>query len=209
MQQIASTFDVFERICYYISIFLSVATPGIRDCCLSSACAIWAVPKAVLNNEGKENMVTQAIQRWLQNLFAWWPWKRSPKSSYAHPVTARNTGAAQESTLRTTVDGSVSQTSVAVEHVQETRDTTPEQHRPIAPTPEKRTEPSPTPEERPAAPSTPSLDAEKQPTPPGEGVLIPTPEQKLAFLRYLVQRGLVNEGFEHGKEPEQYKKVQS
>lgn len=31
-------------------------------------------------------------------------------------------------------------------------------------------------------------------------------EQQLAFLQYLVSRGLVNEGFEEGKIPEQYRK---
>jgi len=34
-----------------------------------------------------------------------------------------------------------------------------------------------------------------------------TPEQKLAFLRYLVQKGQVNEGFEKGQTPEQYRKL--
>jgi hypothetical protein len=33
-----------------------------------------------------------------------------------------------------------------------------------------------------------------------------TPEQRLDFLRYLVQRGIVNEGFEQGRAPEQYRK---
>lgn len=159
-------------------------------------------------------MVTQAIKRWLDNLFAWWPWKRSPKSGYAHPVTPRNTGAAQESKLRTTVDGSVSQpgtTSIAVERAQDT--IPPEQHRPIPPKPEERFVSPPASEEKPALPATSPIDAEKQPKPKpkptaaGEDIPAPTPEQQLEFLRYLVQRGLVNEGFEYGKEPEQYKKV--
>jgi len=34
----------------------------------------------------------------------------------------------------------------------------------------------------------------------------PTPEQQLEFLHYLVKRGIVNEGFEEGKIPEQYRK---
>jgi hypothetical protein len=34
----------------------------------------------------------------------------------------------------------------------------------------------------------------------------PTPEQQMAFLQYLIHRGLINEGFEDGKIPEQYRK---
>lgn len=34
----------------------------------------------------------------------------------------------------------------------------------------------------------------------------PTSEQQMGFLRYLINRGLVNEGFEEGKVPEQYRK---
>jgi hypothetical protein len=34
----------------------------------------------------------------------------------------------------------------------------------------------------------------------------PTPEQQLEFLHYLVKRGIVNEGFEEGKIPEQYRR---
>jgi hypothetical protein len=32
-----------------------------------------------------------------------------------------------------------------------------------------------------------------------------TSEQRMAFLRYLINRGLINEGFEEGKVPEQYR----
>jgi hypothetical protein len=34
----------------------------------------------------------------------------------------------------------------------------------------------------------------------------PIPEQQLAFLRYLVSHGLINEGFEEGQVPEQYRR---
>jgi hypothetical protein len=38
-----------------------------------------------------------------------------------------------------------------------------------------------------------------------EAVPPPTAAQKLEFLRYLVKRGIVNEGFAAGQVPEQYK----
>jgi len=49
-----------------------------------------------------------------------------------------------------------------------------------------------------------SSDMPSTPAPlPGRA---PTPEQHLEFLHYLVKRGIVNEGFEEGKIPEQYRK---
>lgn len=147
-------------------------------------------------------MVTQAIKRWLQNLFAWWPWKRSPQSGYAHPVSVMSKGVAQEPMLRTTVEGSIAQpgaTSVAVEHADGAA--SPEQH---LSTTEEQAEHFISPpilENQSTHPPTPS-QTEKTTT---EGAT-PSPEQQLEFLRYLVQRGLVNEGFERGKEPGQYKK---
>jgi uncharacterized protein (DUF885 family) len=41
----------------------------------------------------------------------------------------------------------------------------------------------------------------------GEETVSPTFEQQLQFLRYLVQRGVINEGFERGKEPGQYRNM--
>ncbi len=155
-------------------------------------------------------MVTQAIKRWLQSLFAWWPWKRSPETDYAHPISAVSKGAASESILRTTVDGSVSQpgaTSVAVEHADGT-----------APPETSRSTPNERPgsfvppiasEDKPTTPSLTPANADKAASPgsPIEHKEIPAPtfEQQLAYLRYLVRQGVINEGFEQGKEPEQYK----
>lgn len=40
---------------------------------------------------------------------------------------------------------------------------------------------------------------------PFDGETAPIPVQQMAFLKYLVSRGLVNEGFEEGSIPEQYR----
>lgn len=42
-------------------------------------------------------------------------------------------------------------------------------------------------------------------TTPFEGETAPIPVQQMAFLKYLVSCGLVNEGFEEGCVPEQYR----
>ncbi len=150
-------------------------------------------------------MVTQAIKQWLQNLFAWWPWKRSTETDYAHLHDMTNMGAAQESILRTTVDGSITQpgaTSVAVEHAEgaappEMSWSTTEEHAPSSPPEETHISLSPSQE---------PVRKRSSPEDMLEKPVAPSMEQQLDFLRYLVQRGVVNEGFERGKEPEQYRK---
>lgn len=153
-------------------------------------------------------MITQAIKRWLQNLFAWWPWKTTPETSYVHtPTSYKST--TQESTLRTTVEGSITQpgvSSVAVEHSEEDMltdlswsmlDERPERNLPPPP---------PIAEESSDKPRTPSKEQEKDKQDTSEEETpAPTTAQKLEFLRYLVQKGHVNEGFSKGKEPEQYR----
>lgn len=154
-------------------------------------------------------MITQAIKRWLDRLFAWWPWRQSPETSYAQAVSNKNPGVTQESMVRNTVDGPLPQTgstSVAVE--QGSDEDIPESSRPTT-------------EERPEyglsshlslaeetlnplhPPANEKNQSKAKVSPPS-----PTPEQKLAFLQYLVKRGIVNEGFGEGQLPRQYKKSQ-
>jgi hypothetical protein len=160
-------------------------------------------------------MFTETIKRWLNNLFAWWPWKWSPESNYANTRSTLNKSTPQESLLRTTVDGPIPQqgaTSVVVEHG-ETRPPS-EMSRPA---PEERSErivspppqvsqPSSVPEERADISRPTPVEAATERTVASQAVPSPTPEQKLEFLRYLVKRGIVNEGFTTGHPPEQYRK---
>lgn len=149
----------------------------------------------------------QAIKRWLQEIFARWPWQSKPETNYAHAVATLNKSAAQEPPLRTTVDGSISQpgiTSIAVEHTED--DVLDAQWSMLDERPERTTRP-PTVEDVKDSSCTasimPTQQAKNKDTAnTGEA---PTTAQKLVFLKYLVQRGLVNEGFAEGQEPEQYK----
>jgi hypothetical protein len=142
----------------------------------------------------KDDMITQKIKRWLGKLFAWWPWGHSPETSYVQAISNMNPGVTQESMLRNSVDGPVPQTgntSVAIEHGSG----------------EDISEPSrPTSEERLNLPlplaNKQNQTLEEAPPPS------PTPEQKLAFLQYLVKRGILNEGFGEGQLPRQYQKSQ-
>jgi hypothetical protein len=157
-------------------------------------------------------MITQAIKRWLDKLFAWWPWKRSPETNYAQAVSNVNTGVTQEPMLRTTVDGPLPQagsTSVAVEQGRD--EGIPESSRP---TTEERPEKvvsshPPLMEDNSSTLRPPTAEAKKDTSKAEVPPPSPTPEQKLAFLHYLVRRGIVNEGFSEGQVPKQYKKSQS
>ncbi len=154
-------------------------------------------------------MITQKIKRWLDRLFAWLPWRRSPETSYVQAISNMNPGITQESLLRNTVDGPLPQignTSVAVEQgrgediPESNRSTTGERPEYVVPS-------HPPLAEDLLHPLHSATNEKNQPlketAPP-----LPTPEQKLAFLQYLVKRGIINEGFEEEQLPRQYKKPQ-
>lgn len=152
-------------------------------------------------------MITQKIKRWLGKLFAWWPWRRSPETSYAQAISNMNPGVTQESTLRNIMDGPLPQignTSVAVEQgssadLPELSWSTTEEH------PEYTLSSHTPPDDDLFHPLDSSTNEKNQVlaeiAPP-----LPTPEQKLAFLQYLVKRGIINEGFSEEQLPRQYKK---
>jgi len=148
-------------------------------------------------------MIIQKVKRWLQEALAWWPWRQAPKVDYTSVVTPMNKGATQEWIVRSTTTETVTpppgSTSIAVEHAE--NEASPEPNRP-APSEEKpeRGVPFRVPviEEHPSLPATKKIAVKAQEMPP------PTYEQRLEFMRYLVKRGLVNEGFEEVQKPEQH-----
>ncbi len=171
-------------------------------------------------------MLKQAIKRWLNKLFGWWPWKNPPEPEYAHVGSPLNKSVTQESALRSTSDGTTPQdgTGAAPQIVGQgetscsTIDEWPESvMQPPSlppPTPIEKTELPHVP-----LPTTPPVETartslENMPSASGKGetpfpdapLPTPTPEQQLEFLHYLVKRGIVNEGFTEGQVPEQYKK---
>ena len=145
-------------------------------------------------------MITQGIKRWLQSLFAWWPWKAVPEDDYAQTSETLNKGISQETLFFTTVDGPYAQpaqpgiTSVAVEPIEEdvisesSRLIAEERSVPMSVSSAEDSNPIPAPiiEEKPEAVREPRATPQETPD--------PTPQQRLEFLRYLVERGIVNEG---------------
>jgi hypothetical protein len=146
----------------------------------------------------KRNMITQTLKSWLHKLFAWWPWKSAPATGYSKALPNGNMSTAQETVWRTTIEGPLPQAgmmSVAVEQDEATL----KPEWPLAHDhPERLVQPS-SPMAAEQIDST-HLSTEEVDSPS------PTFEQQLAFLQYLMKRGLINEGFTEGQVPKQYRR---
>jgi hypothetical protein len=155
--------------------------------------------------KGKK-MITQAIKRWLHQMFAWWPWRPSAKIAYAPTTNSPPSGPAQETSAWSAIDGIAPQSEVAPRRP--TIEEWPERIvQPYPPKLEERAEISFT------SPPMPSIEKAGETTSnsregssPGASA---TSEQKLAFLRYLVKRGILNEGFAEDDVPDQYRRKNS
>jgi hypothetical protein len=131
-------------------------------------------------------MITQAIKRWLRNMFAWWPWKSIPPEAYRRTSGQLGMNTSPEGISRSAVEGSTAQTSITprLSTIEE------RPQRPISAQTSATNDIAET-------PLSPSLQSPAEnPVEPGNVSPAPTPQQRLEFLRYLVQRGIVNEGQE-------------
>jgi hypothetical protein len=167
-------------------------------------------------------MLTQGIKRWLSKLFGWWPWKKTSERQYAQAASLLNKSISQESIFWSTGDsvtphsggaplivgqGETSQTSLS------TIDEWPERIVQASPPPIEKVDQSQPPTLLPASPIDSSPMIVESASENVEALFIesphlpPTPEKKLEFLRYLVKRGIVNEGFAEDQIPEQYKNI--
>ena len=154
-------------------------------------------------------MITQAIKNWLYKLFAWWPWRKSSEIEYSHSTSSVNKEATRESASRSRIDGVTSQPGITPRL--STIEERPERIvHPLFPASNERTE-------TPLPPPASSIDNQIEPLPASSQEEVssfvvplspsssPTDEQQLEFLYYLYKRGIVNEGFEEGKVPDQYR----
>ncbi len=126
-------------------------------------------------------MFTQTIKSWLHKMFAWWPWKRPTQAEYTHVVSPLNQGATQEPVSKSTIApqaGSAPRLST----IEERPERVVQSDLPVA------SELGETPLSPPPAPA---VEAAIQAS--------PSPQQRLEFLKYLVERGIVSEGFEEHK----------
>ena len=129
-------------------------------------------------------MITQAIKGWLQKLFAWWPWKQSTPVERQQVASTLSRGFSPETSSWPQREGTASQSGIAP------RLSTLEN-------PSERVIQSQAETFEPPSLSVPASLVNKVSESSREMLpSIPTTRQRLEFLRYLVQRGIVNEGFE-------------
>jgi hypothetical protein len=194
-------------------LYLCIPIPQAGDLATIAICEVSMVITTIKhNNEGRNNMITQGIKRWLYKLFAWWPWKKTPVTNYTQTVSNSNKSTAQEMMIWM-VDGPLPQsgiTSVVIEqehedHITETDHPTnddravhPAQTGPSLSAEEPTHQTQQRPDSRPA---------QTQQTQATEHVVDPVLEQKLTFLKFLIHKGQINEGFEEGQTPEQYRNL--
>jgi hypothetical protein len=137
-------------------------------------------------------MITQTIKRWLRNMFAWWPWKHTPPVAYRQASGPLAMNTSQEGISLSAVEGTTPQASITprLSTIDERPDRTISAHIPaindIVETP------LPPPLRSPVDIATEPGKEDASPADPST----PTPQQRLEFLRYLVKRGIVNEGQE-------------
>ena len=159
-------------------------------------------------------MITQTIKHWLSTLFAWWPWKRTATNAYAPASRVGAMGIPPEHPSSISGEGSLPQTgarSVVVE--QSDNNAMPEATLPLRPLSVEHIDmvtQSPTLREVSSPPRLPQDEQTRENSTLSEAQsgseMTPALEQQLAFLSYLVSHGLINEGFEEGEVPEQYRK---
>jgi hypothetical protein len=129
--------------------------------------------------EGKTMTVAQSMKNWLRKLFAWWPRKRSARAEHLSYANTHSHHSPHEISAWSNRDGSVS-----AYYPYDGRMSPIENMPPARP-----------------------FDLAALPTPimprnealPDGGIPTPSTRQRLEFLRYLVQQGIVNEGFEEDK----------
>jgi hypothetical protein len=160
-------------------------------------------------------MITQAIKRWLHKIFGWLSGKASAEAEYAHAEAPLNPGATSEQITRPALDGAIPPNGVAplISGLGETSCSTLDERLdrkspPPSTPPLEKIELPATPPPVPTTPPVETAAGESATAPSGASSAppaLPTPEQKLEFLHFLVRRGIVNEGFVEEQIPRQYR----
>lgn len=153
-------------------------------------------------------MLTQAIKRWFHRMFAWWPRSKATEVTYVEAAAIPYRESTQGTISHATIDGTTNQTSSSTVQPKTGEWTTeqyilppnvneaPEIYRPVYPRPQA--------DKAPEAREEIQNNSPEQNKTPSQSRLTSTQEQ-LEFLYYLVKNGVINEGFDQGEIPEQYR----
>jgi hypothetical protein len=157
-------------------------------------------------------MIKQTIKAWLHKLFAWWPWKRASTPEYAQATRPVSKSITQEQMWRAALEGPMPQSgirSVVVEHqtgpnsLELPQSLVSDDFSERMSLPTKHDEQTTLPRPLPGM-----TEKNTNILPENVPMLSSKYEQQLEFLRYLVQQGVVNEGFAEGQVPTQYQAKQ-
>ena len=151
-------------------------------------------------------MFMQAVKRWLDKLFAWWPWKLRPEPPYMQATRNVNPGNTQETFWQTLPDGTepwTGSTSIAIEHEDNKHTGQPPQLSSSQQGPDSTPQPPRENSSIPPLPASPAFDMSGEES---ESIFTIQEAQHLGALSLLVRRGAVNEGFSESRMPEQYKR---
>lgn len=137
-------------------------------------------------------MITQAIKRWMRSIFAWWPWKHTQPEAYRQASGPLGMNTSQEGISRSALEGTTSQTSITprLSTIEERPEHTISAQKPATNDIAETSLPPPLRPPADSATAPGNSNASPAATSP------PTPQQRLEFLRYLVERGIINEGSE-------------
>ncbi|WP_126596120.1 hypothetical protein [Dictyobacter aurantiacus] len=145
----------------------------------------------------------QTFKRWLNRLFSWWPWRSTATVNRVQASDSRAWSAVPEAAWYTSINGAEAvnsqsnNTTIAIEH---------DLNAPSIEHPMAADAGIPSPDEsnffgQPSILSAQqSVVASEQPAQDSTDA-----ENHLLFLRYLIQHGILNEGFKEGQVPKQYR----
>ncbi len=158
-------------------------------------------------------MITQKLKRWLSHLFAWWPWKHASPHTRSQSPAISNNNAIQETAWLSTIDGPESHPGIISividdfileadsfdnEEATDPNLTTP----PLPPIicnedtlPLADSLPDDTQQDAVASKAEKFLpgNTQKQDATQNDPTFSPVEQRRLAFLRYMVQQGILNE----------------
>jgi hypothetical protein len=132
-------------------------------------------------------MKMDTFKRWLNKLFVWWPWRRTARARSTGSVTTGSAGSVQEPLWH--MGGEMHNSAEPLSPLQDISSVALELEL------EETHSPSLTTSD--CSSTAMQLDTRS----------LSSTEAHLAFLRYLVAHGIVNEGFAYNQIPEQYRRL--
>lgn len=181
-------FDALNTICYYgVYIYVIACLCVLSNILCVARFARQLYHTGIAITPKADDMMMDTLKRWLNKLFVWWPWRRTARVRSTGSVTTDSASSVQEPLWL--MVGEVHNPDESLSPLQDISSVALEQG-------SAETHPSPLT----------TSDLSSTAMRPDTRSLSST-EAHLAFLRYLVAHGIVNEGFAYNHVPEQYRRL--